>query len=62
MDEFWNRSRMQTFSYKITEDDDYGWHCCVVYLKVAKRVDPKSSHHKEKNIFFFFVAIWGDGC
>ena len=21
--------------------------CCVVYLKVAKRVDPESSHHKE---------------
>ena len=25
----------------------------LVYLKVVKRVNPKSSHHKGKNIFFF---------
>ena len=25
----------------------------MVYLKVAKRVDPKSSHRKEKNCFLF---------
>ena len=26
---------------------------CVVYLKIVKRVDPKSSHHKGKKISFF---------
>lgn len=25
---------------------------CVVYLKIVKRVDPKSSHHKGKKISF----------
>lgn len=32
-------------------------HCSVVYLKAAKRVNPKSSHHEEKTVFFFFVRI-----
>lgn len=26
----------------------------MVYLKVAKRRNPKISHHKENNIFFLF--------
>lgn len=30
----------------------------MVCLKVAKRVDPKNSHHKEKNVF---VTIQDDG-
>ena len=33
----------------------------MIYLKVAKRVNPESSHHKEKMFFFFLVSIWGDG-
>ena len=26
-------------------------------MKVVKRVNPKSSHHKEKKIFFYFFNI-----
>ena len=29
---------------------------CIVYLKVAKRVNLKSSHHKGE-----MVIMWGDG-
>ena len=29
----------------------------VWYLKVIKRVDPKSSHHKGENLFFFFSSF-----
>ena len=32
-------------------------HCCVVYLKVAKKVDCKSSHHKRKNLIFFLFSV-----
>ena len=32
--------------------------CCVVYLKIAKRVDIKSSHHKKKKL----VTMCDDGC
>ena len=28
----------------------------MVYLKVAKRIGPKGSRHKEKK----FVTLWGD--
>ena len=31
---------------------------CVTYLKVAKKEESKSSHHKQKN----FVTMCGDGC
>ena len=34
-------------------------------MKVVKRVNPKSSHHKEKVYFFYFfnvVSIWDDRC
>ena len=30
----------------------------VLHLKVAKRINNKSPHHKKKNIF---VTIYGDG-
>ena len=33
----------------------YSLLCCVIYLKVAKRINPKSSHHKRKN---FFLRWW----
>ena len=41
------------------QHDNYSYHCCMVYLKVAKRVDPKSSRHEKNIIFvlFFFVSI-----
>ena len=32
----------------------------MVYLKVAKRVNPKSSQHKKKMICF--ITIGGEGC
>ena len=32
-------------------------HCSMLYMKAVKRVNPKSSHHKEEN-----VLAWGDGC
>ena len=28
-------------------------HCCILYTKDVKKVNPKSSHHKEKNFFLF---------
>ena len=34
----------------------------VYYVKVVKRVNPKSSHHKNNFYFFNFVSIWDDGC
>ena len=36
----------------------------MLYMKVVKRVKPKSSHHKEKTFFYFFkfVSLWDDGC
>ena len=53
--------KVQTSSYKINkylrcnvQHDDYTYRCCMVYLKIAKRRNPKSSHHKEKPHFFFF--------
>ena len=30
----------------------------ILYLKVARRIDLKSSHHKKKE----FVTMCGDGC
>ena len=32
-------------------------HCCVLYMKVVKRGNPKSSHHKESNFFYFFNVV-----
>lgn len=31
---------------------------CGAYLKVAKRLNPKCSHHKKKKIVNFFGAGW----
>ena len=39
------------------EHGDYRWWHFTVYLKVAKTVDLKSTHHREK-----IVTIWDDGC
>ena len=30
---------------------------CMIYMKVIKRVDPRSSHSKEKLFSFFIVSI-----
>lgn len=43
--------------------DDFSQQCCVVYGKVVKRVNPQSSHHKEKlfslfSSFFSLYCIW----
>lgn len=35
-----------------TFHDDYTKCCFMVYLKVPKKMDPESSHHKEKKNFF----------
>lgn len=47
---------VQTSSYKLNKSwgctvqrGDYSSQYCVVYLKVSKRVDLKSSHHKKNN-------------
>ena len=57
--------KVQTSSNKINkyqgcniQHDKYNEHCCVLYMKVVKRVNRKSSHHKEifKN-FFNIVSI-----
>ena len=38
--------------------DDYSSQYRVVYVKVAKGINPKSSHHKKK----IFVTTHGDEC
>lgn len=49
--------KVQTSAYKITkfwgfnvQHGDYSEQQCIVYWKVAKRVDMKSSHRKKKNV------------
>ena len=32
----------------------------MLYMRVVKRVNPKSSHHKEKIFFFYFVTTQMD--
>ena len=51
--------KVQTSSYKINKSqgcnvqhDKYNQQCRTLYMKV-KRVNPKSSHHKEKDFFLF---------
>ena len=29
----------------------------MLYMKIVKRVNPKSSHHKENFYFFFFYFV-----
>lgn len=65
-------SKVQTSSYMISQcwgchlqPDDYSQYCCVIYLKVVKRVDPKGLHHKENNVpsfsslFCICMRCWG---
>ena len=54
--------KIQSSSYKISKS----WGCNIehllmIYRKVIKRVDLKSSHHKEKKSLFF-MSILDDGC
>ena len=56
--------KVQTSTCKINkywgcnvQHDNYTSYCSTVYLKAAERVDPKSSHHKGKENFFFLVTI-----
>ena len=39
------------------QQGDYSKQCFIAYLKVAKRIDLKSSHHKKNS-----EAMNGDGC
>ena len=55
----------QTSSYKINkywgcnvQHNRYNEHCCTLYMKVVERVNPKSSHHKEKNVFSFSFILY----
>ena len=34
--------------------DQYDKYCYMLYMKVTKRVNSKSSHHEEEFIFYFF--------
>ena len=52
---------VQTSSYQINRNqgciiqhDEQNEHGCVFYMKVVKRVNPESSHHKENNFFLLF--------
>ena len=38
--------------------DDYGQQDSIMYLKVAKRVNLKNSHHKGKDT----ITMWSDRC
>ena len=48
----------RTSSYKIhnVQHEDCSSHCYVRYREVVRRVNPKSSRHKE-NIFSFFLLL-----
>ena len=55
---------LQTFSHEINkyyrcnvQHDKHNQHCCMLYMKIIKRVNPNSSHHKEKNFFHFFNFV-----
>lgn len=39
---------------------DYSKWYCIAYLKVAGRVDVKSSHHKKNKLFVIFMMMGGD--
>lgn len=39
---------------KKKKNDDYSEHCCMACLNMAKRLNPKSSHHKENICSSFF--------
>ena len=63
--------KVETSSYKTNKQQGcnvqhskYNQHCCMLYMKVVKRVNPKSSHHKENFFFYFFnfMSIGNDGC
>ena len=30
----------------------------MLYMKVVKKVNPKSSHHKQEFFFFFFYSVY----
>ena len=32
--------------------------CSVLYMKAVKRVNPKKSHHKEKNFYFSYLFVY----
>ena len=55
---------VQILSYKINKYQDTvcnminDGHCYMLYTKVVKRVNPKSSHHKEKNFFSFILYLY----
>ena len=61
--------QIQTSSWKInTRDVKYNMIDIIntatqthahVYIKVVKRMNPGSSHHKEKNVFCFFFLDYG---
>ena len=59
--------KVQNSSYKINKYqehnvyyDKHNQHFSMLYMKVVKKVNSKSSHQKEKNLFlyfFYFVSI-----
>ena len=56
---------MQTSSYKINKHQGcnvqhgkYNEHCYMLYMRGVRRVNPKSSHHKEKNIFSVSLILY----
>ena len=57
--------KVEISSYKMSKSwgcnvqhGDYSQEYCIVYLKVARGVDLKSSHHQKKKI----VIVHGDRC
>lgn len=57
--------KVQTSNYKVKKykrcklpHEKYDEHFCVLYMKVVKRVNPKSLQPKEKNCFYFFFFVF----
>ena len=41
--------------YNMINIADMNDHCCMLYMKVVKTVNPKSCHHKEKYFVLFLL-------
>ena len=53
MDEGGQKVRTSSYIRDVVENMINIINMAVIYIKVVKRVNPESSHHKEKNFFLF---------
>ena len=44
------------------QPDKYNEHCCMLHMKVVKRVNPKHYHNNKNFFLLHFVCIWDEEC